>query len=380
MCSVQRRLIVLVLAGVLVPMMCLADASTPSDENRELLAKWKQDPEHMARLKRNQAAFRRLSPEAQDRLRKLDHDLTEETPGIRRRLEDVQRRYSAWLGSLSEDQRRSIESAPDRRARLERIRNIRMGEWLRRLPKAQREQLAKLKDGKERNEFIHKLWQEDLDQRADWQAAERNWEQWMRGQGPQKIQNLSKDMQQYVEKNLNPVLTADEKRRLEEAEGKWPRFPRVLIELIDAHPTSIMPVGPTRINDLKDSGKVGFLSAKQREHLSKFEGKWPEFGIAVRDTHKKGEKRHIDLDPRYTPANPKDFPLAVRQFIETRLQPALSEDEQRTLSRQENIWPAYPKLVIELARKHNLPIPVDPIPNAAEWDRYRVRPLLGDGR
>lgn len=379
----KRRMIGLVLGLVLVPVVCLADGGT-AGENRSLLEQWRQDPDHAARLKSNQSAFRRLSPDGQERLRKLDRDLAEETPAMRVRLKGVLDRYNVWLESLPEDQRRSIESAPDRKTRLERIRDIRQQDLVKRLAKAQQEQIAKLQ-GKEKADLTAKLLQEDLEQRADWRAAERNWDQMLfrpqslplRLQGPQG--GLPKETYAYIEKNLLPVLTSEEDKRLKEAEGKWPRFPRVLIELADNHPTAILPVGPTHIHELNLSAKG--IPKSLIEDLRKAEGKWPDFGVVIRKWHKKpGEKRHVELEQRFTPQSPRDFPLAVQQFIDKRLLPALTDEERRELTREEGNWPEYPRRLTELARKHNLPIPGDPIPGPIDWDRYRVRPLNGELR
>ncbi len=382
----QRKLLAAVLA-VLVPLVGLADPGPSLDENRQALEKWRQDPQHAARLKRNQAYFRRLPPDVQDRLRKLDRDLSEEGPAMRARLRGVMERYSAWLDSLTEEQRKSIETAPNRKARLERIRELRQEQWAKQLPKAKQDQLAKVK-GKERAELIHKFWQEDLEHRADWQVAERNWRQMVDKpqQLPTNYATLPRDMQIYYDKSLKPLLTAEEEKRLKDAEGKWPRYTRVLVELADLHPLSVLgPIGPTRIDELKTRERKLVDSPKEkglRDRLTAAEGKWPDFGVVMREDSKKGgEKRHLELPARFTPAHPRDFSPAVQQFIERRLLPALSDDERNSLTETEGKWPAYPKLLVKLAREHNLPVPTDPLPGAAEWDRYRTRSLgVAEGR
>ena len=311
MLDAKRRLMVLVLATGLVPVLCFADGAP--DENRELLEKWRQDPDHLARLKQNQAVFRKLPADAQERLRKLDRDLADENPAMRARLKGVLDRYNAWLDSLPEEPRRSIETAPDRKTRLDRIRELRKQEFVKRLPKAQQEQIARARD-RERAELIDRFVQDDLEQCADWHAAERLWHTDNR---PQRLSMLSKDAQQYLEKNLFPMLSSDEEKRLKDAEGRWPRFPRVLIELTDSHPTSVLgPVGPTHVSELTPKVSPKLVP----DELRKAEGKWPEFGVAMRKAPKSkfAEKRHFELEPRDTPARAKDFPLAVQSFIEKR--------------------------------------------------------------
>src|SRR6059058_5679045 len=48
------------------------------EQNRHLLAKWRQDPAHYARLCYHLSQFLALPPEQQERLRRLDRELHEE--------------------------------------------------------------------------------------------------------------------------------------------------------------------------------------------------------------------------------------------------------------------------------------------------------------
>jgi hypothetical protein len=376
----SQWLAVLFAAGV-VPLLCLADGG--ASDNRQLLEQWRKDPAHAERLKRNLAYFQHLSPEAQDRLRKLDRDLGDEIPGMRARLKGVLERYNAWLDALPEDQRKSIEDAPDRKTRLERVRALRMQQWVKRLPKAHREQLARAGE-KERPELVQKWSRDDLEQRLDWLAAQRNWEAAHRAvRPPTRINQLPKEVQVYYEKSLKPLLTREQEKQLAEADDKWPRFLRVLVELSDSHPLSVLgPIGPTKVEQLPvNVHKV--LKEKQRERLEQAEGKWPEFMVVLREELRKpGERRLIEMT-RFTPSHPRDFAPAVQQFIEKRLLPALTEDEKKALAREEGSWPAYPRRLVELARRHNLVVPSEPALPASlaiDWDRYRFRSLTGETR
>jgi hypothetical protein len=383
--SLPRKILTACLA-FLVPLVCLADPGPSVDENRQTLEKWRQNPQRAERLKRNQAYFRRLAPDAQERLRKLERDLNEEGVAMRGRLKGVMHRYTAWLDTLTEEERKSIENAPDKRARLERIRELRERQWIGQLPKTQQEQIGKAQ-GKERADLVRKLWQDDLERKADWLIAERHWDAMLHKpqQLPVSVATLPREMKDYFEKNIKPLLTADEEKRLKDAEGKWPRFPRVLIELADSHPLSVQgPIGPTRIKqkELAPLHKHLEKDERLRRSLEKVEGKWPEFGVVLRDDARKKEMEHVArLLADCTPARPKDFPTSVLQFIEKRLLPALTDEEQRALSKAEGNWPAYPRLVVELARRHNLPLPADPLPGPIDWDRYRIRSLsAAEGR
>ena len=76
----------------------------------------------------------------------------------------------------------------------------------------------------------------------------------------------------FVEKNLRPLLSKEEEKLLLDAEGKWPRFPRILVELADNHPLSVVgPVGWTHIVDLPGAGLR--LPGKVRERLVPVEGR-----------------------------------------------------------------------------------------------------------
>jgi len=398
--DVQRRLLILILATLPAPVIGWADSGSTVDENRQLLEQWRRDPQRLARLKRNQAAFRKLPPAEQERLRKLDRDLGEESPAMRKRLEGVMVRYHAWLEALPEEQRRSIENAPDRKTRLELIRKLRQQEWLKRLPKTQQDQIAQAR-GPQQNELIQQFLQQALEDQADWQVAERfGGKPLPEAKLPTRLAMLPKDAQIYVERNLLPLLSPEDEKRLQNAEGKWPRYLRVLVELADNYPTSVLgPVGPVYVRrplekpyaeDLYSHAKrlAEMLDDKEkmigplrplRTKLEQAKGKWPEFGVVLREMEgqlpKKIEKRLFPLTPEFTPARPKDFPAPVQVFIEKRLLPALSDTELKELTQAEGHWPKYPRLVVELARKHNLPVPAESLPpGPIDWDRYRIRP------
>src|SRR4051794_21881310 len=63
-----------------------------------------------ARLKQYLIAYRRLSPEAQDRVRQLDQDLHDEDAATRIRLFGVMERYALWLSRLPDADRKRVEA------------------------------------------------------------------------------------------------------------------------------------------------------------------------------------------------------------------------------------------------------------------------------
>jgi hypothetical protein len=387
-----QRIVMLAALAVMDPALALADVPhAPTDGHvteRQLVDKYRAtDPAHYARLRHNLAVFRALPPERQEAIRKLDRDLQDEPLGRRQRLDRVLDRYADWLDRLSEADRQSVLAATDRKTRLERIRAVREQQWLKRLTKAQSDKIAKLDKG-ERSELIKKMRQEELDDRLDWLAAQRHWEMLVRTPAllPTRADMLGDDAREMVEKSLRPLLSKEEEKQLKDAEGKWPRYPRVLAELIESHPLSVQgPIGPTTIKDLqlKPLSLVVLQNEKKLEpvynRLKNAEGKWPAFGVAVKDLMRTGfGKQHVaPLPEATTPAHLQAFPPNVQQVVEKRLMPALDGDELGRLNKAEGHWPDYPNALLELAKKHNVPLPS--LPRIEAVDRYRWRSLTNPG-
>lgn len=380
----HSRILALPALALLLPALVLADAPDPLADARQQVQKLRvNDPQHYARLRHNLAVFLNLPPARQEALRKLDRDLHDETPPQRQRLERVMDRYADWLERLPEAERKSVLSAADRAGRVQRIRTIREQQWTKRLPKAKAEQLAKMPEA-ERAELVKKWRSEESEERLDWLAAQRHWEGLARTPAslPTRLEQLDEATREAVEKTLRPLLGRDEEKLLKEAEGKWPRFPRVLIELSDRHPSSLQgPIGPTSVKDLALSPFAQGLLDKDknfrasRERLKEAEGKWPDYGVTVKELHRMpaGRKIFPPLSAQVTPSRPNNFPAGVQQFLEKRLLPALDDDETARLKKAEGRWPDYPQAILELAHKHNLPIPSPP--RLESLERYRTRYL-----
>lgn len=372
----------LLIAALCVVALAAVAAGDAVEQNREQLAKYRDDPAHMARLQGDLAAFRGLSAERQDRLRKLERDLQDESPAMHARLNRVMDRYADWLDKLPEAERHSIEKAPDRKAKLARIREIREQQWVKRLPKAKQDQIAKA-SADERPKLVRQLWDEEWEQRAEWQVVARHAEAMARREPlPVRLNQLPEETQKYINEKLLPLLSRDEERRLHNAEGKWPRYMRTLVELLDAHPVSVLgPIGPTHADDAD-------LPAALRDYLGKLEktkkftrltearGKWPEYGMVLQDMRRNLlAKFPPPVDDKFMPSRPGDFPSLVQVFLEKRLQPALDEEDRIQLQNAVRRWPGYQRKIVELARKHNLQVPLEkPLPGPSElYDRYRVR-------
>ncbi len=133
-------LLVSVLAAV--PLVGLADDSaTDVAGNWRLLRRWKEDPEHYARLQREWKAFHALPPERQERMRQLDRDLYAADAVTQQRLWGVLERYSTWLDQLPATDRGRIEAAGNPEQRLRLIQELRDKQWLAYLPAETRKAL-----------------------------------------------------------------------------------------------------------------------------------------------------------------------------------------------------------------------------------------------
>ncbi|HEY7327622.1 MAG TPA: hypothetical protein VH592_08285, partial [Gemmataceae bacterium] len=142
---------------LLMPMLAFLAAATPSEEgtsgmpdasylerNRQLLQKWKADPEHYARLQRDLHDFWALPEPKRRQLRQLDRAYHELDARTQKRLWKVAERYTAWLERLPEVDRQRIDETKDTHERLQLIRTIREQQWIERLPQKVRQDLEKL--------------------------------------------------------------------------------------------------------------------------------------------------------------------------------------------------------------------------------------------
>src|SRR6516225_9314287 len=87
------------------------------EQNRHRLARWQTNPQNYARLRSDLAHFLTLPEARQERLRRLDHDLSQESPYTQAHLFDVMERYADWLDRLSPADRDRVQQAPDRKQR-----------------------------------------------------------------------------------------------------------------------------------------------------------------------------------------------------------------------------------------------------------------------
>jgi hypothetical protein len=167
------------------------------------------------------AAFRRLSPAARERARQLDRALQAEDPATRARLFAVMERYAGWLSRLPESDRRRVEAVPAGPDRLRVVRELLDQQWRDGLPPTRREQLAKAADP-ERTKLAEKWRREERDRAQERDRALRFAEEMAQPGFAAKMAQFRDDVQKFVKADLEPKLTANEKKRLAMAASKAP--------------------------------------------------------------------------------------------------------------------------------------------------------------
>jgi hypothetical protein len=375
-----RRSLWLALAiAVAAPVAALSDADAPKPADQSKFEKWRQDPALFARLRAQAGAFLEMPPTRQEQLLKLDHDLHLLPPAQQKRLLAVARRYRNWLDRLPEADRQKIRDTSDPQARLQLIRDLRLGEWTARLPGKQKEKVQSAPP-EERSRLVLQFRNEERQRRTYWKMHFQHWDELVRKQPmPATLADFPADVrtevQTFVNEYLMHWLSPAEKTVLENAEGKWPAYPYTLVRLADKYPMALQgPSGPTRFTDLPVEVQKR-LSAKVKDFnktpMKKAEGKWPAYGIAVSTV---ARNRGIRLPYELWPSRHADLSPAVASFVDKKLTPLLSESEKTQLKNAESKWPLYPRTIQNLAAQHRLQVPWQTLPGLRErWDSYRVR-------
>jgi len=391
----RMSLAILLAFGVLAPLRALSDPAPDEIEtNRVRLMKLRDDPEAYAALMQKTGEFLRLPEARREQMVQLDQDLRRLEPAKRERLQRVLKRYAVWQRRLTEEDRQRLHDAPTPQDRLAVVRELREREFVRRLPKSQRDQLVHL-SARDRTLALRKIRQERQGQKDEWRLAFRFWDDLMRKAPlPTKLVEMPADVQSYVDEYLLPRLTPDEVAALAKAEGRWPDYPRQLVELADRHPLALPgPTGPKRLSELPESLRTRLVKSLRNRKakplfatdagVEKFiakqfrpgEGKWPEFGTAVSDLVRRFYP--LKLPHELWPSRPYDLSPTVRQYLETQLKPVLTPEEKKYLDRAVNSWPRYPQAIHDLSVKHGLRVPWQSLPGLPEsWNKYRFdRPV-----
>ena len=367
-----------------------APASQEEEQNRRLLERWRTDPEHYARLRQDLDVFQALPEGQQDRLRKLDRSLHEVDAATQRRLQGVLERFLSWLDHLSDEDRARVRDAGGTFDRLVAIRKVRDQEWIAQQPRARREKITAARDPADRAKLIARYREEEQLFRQQWAR--------LQPRGPNDpprgklllLADFPQEVQDFVTRSLRPLLTTEEKVRLDDAEGQGPLFARTLLDLTEEHAFALpgSALRPTRPPELP----VVLRQLVQRDKDEPGEGKkaWaarfrnPEFAIAVIELAKK----HRTPAPQLagTPCRPADFDSSVRELLNQRFLPSLTKPERDRLRSLEGQWPDFPRELVDLLRKKQVRVPGVNLPpgSAAFWDRAAAtlpeipRPALND--
>jgi hypothetical protein len=357
----------------------LAVAETSEDDfraNRLLLARWRSDPEHYARLKRDYKAFQELPAEKRERLRELDRDLREEDSNTQARLKRTLQRYMAWLDRLAEEERARVDAATDSNDRLRIVKDLREREWIAHLSRADQERI-RVAPVDQRPRVIADLRLEEANRHREWQMALLHVDDpENRSNKPSWLNEFPPETRLYVSKTLLPMLYFREKQRFRDSLGKWPDCARLIYDLSGAHKTVKIPPGnwqgPINVNDIRPDGpikpddlppeiKTLLTDLKKRKdkdadrsRLLEASGRWPDFALALNEIAK---EKKAPLKKPLGPCKLEDFDKAVSQFYLDTMAKKLSKAEIDKLEKARGNWPEYPMLFMELAQTHGLKVP-----------------------
>jgi hypothetical protein len=335
-----RLLLIVLIVLMVTPVLAFPGPSPEEVEaNRRVVGKWRADAEHYARLKNDLKQLRALPPERQDRMRRLDEELYKKEPAERAQLWRVMDRYVTWLGRLPPADRRKIEDAPTSKDKLQIIQQMRDKEWQERLPPGRQKE-------------------------------------------PRRLYELPREVQAYVRVVLMPALSPEERKLLDEAEGKpWPEYPRQILALAEKHPPVFpgavpRPMLPKEVpwpvrDRLRDLMPTLPPADKQRVRVSPQDpGKWPDTAVAITEVLRKHGRMPVELGP----CRPGDFHPSFRmQAFVDRLTKVLDDKEKKQLQDAEGRWPDYPRTLLELGNAHKIPVPGMKLPEPRDWSWEKVR-------
>jgi hypothetical protein len=389
-----RRIVMLTAAALAAAAPLLAIPELTPDElerNRRDLEKVKARPKDYARLRHELRELLSSPPEVQERIRRLDQALYREPKPTRDHLFEVMERYVDWLDQLPLEERRQVREAPDRNRRLAVIKRLREKQWVARLPRAWRQQIARAR-GKKRRKLIDDLRRRERQRQRAWNLAFKNWDRLVNRPPGFRLNTMPPQLQAWVKNHLMPRLNPNERQRLERARDKPQQFPRLLVRLADKHPWALPGrFGPTHFTDLPqpvqnrlagvnqrlqnlppEAEQKAPLQWKLRKRLKQVEGKWPVYGSFWARVAW-GSK--IWLPVEWWPTQERDLSPPVQHFLKVQLVPRLTEAEKAQLKKAEGKWPPYPRTIQELARRKKLRVPWKTLPGKPGfWNPYRARP------
>lgn len=365
----------------------IAQPTADERERQRRLAELRMHPEQLARLRDHLKAFLDLPEKRRLAIAKLDQDLHDLPAKERKQLGDVLDRYADWLEQLRQKNPaayQAIKDAPDAAARRALIKDQREREWMEAQPKKQRDEWAQLQ-GAARAQYVANLRAEARHRHEQWLIAKRFWKELeikqpmptRLGEFTDKGEKADK-VKKYVDEYLLPYLTAEEKKALESAEGRWPDYPQALVAIASKYPSALPPSPPRNFSQLptpvqnrlteKKKGDAKKAAAIQKE-LQQSEG--PHFATKVVSVNLRDKK--LPFNNEYLAASYIALLPPMKEFMDKKLIPVLDSTEKQQLSENLGKWPAYPETIRDLAKKHELSPPwhILPDPQIWKWDQYR---------
>ena len=391
----KRSLTILSMFLLVAPLAAVPEPTAEElQANRRRFEQLRKQPEQVEKLRADAKAFFSLPKERRRQIAQIHLELHKESSSTQARLHDVLDRYVEWLEDLDDATRQKLAEAPDKKARLAMIKELREQAWIKDQPQAIRERVAKLQ-GDVRQAFIAKEKAEERQRRIEWLMASRFWNELegeVKGRRllPTRMTELPAAVQGYVKNYLvNMFLTAEELKQLTKLEGHWPQFPMKLVELADKHPPALLgPHGPKSFAELPQRlyANKEFLREMAPKFLKKDkdlqpgliakflripEGKWPEFGIELARVAK--QRGHI-FEHEFLAYNYDCLTPVMQEFVTKKLEPVLDARETHRLTKAlTKGWPEFPQTIQELANDHNLHVPWFTLPRVENWESYRLQ-------
>lgn len=350
------------------------------------------DPDDKAYLRRQFAWFQSLQPNRQQQLRQLNQEFNSLEPDERIRLTRVLQRYNAWLAKLPEGDRQRVVLADTPKQRLAAVLDLKEREWIASLPKVYRDEYALL-DDKGKLQRIKEWRAEENDRKEEWSVAQKHWPDLQAGRMPAILEKKT-DLEAFVA-NLKTHLSDAERKQLEDAkqaadeQGLHVWYAIEIVRLADLHPLLPGKPGPKNFDmlppdvrrmlldaDPRHFGKKKGVPGEDLKELKRASGRWPDYAIELtRYCANSGGRLKL---PPLGDCRKEQMPPEVQEFIKNKLEPGLRRQaggaaQLEALRKAEGSWPEYPKMIVDLARQINEPIPNWTLPGPRQmWDRFRL--------
>src|SRR5262249_35888531 len=140
--------------------------------------------------------------------------------------------------------------------------------------------------------LVARLREAERRRRQEWQrdGPLREDPPWKRG--PLRGQaDLPPEVRTFLTGTLLPLLSPEEKKMLDDAEGRFPQFGQTLLKLAESHPVGLPGPAtvPMSFQDLPKPFKqlVRKLRPADRARVEAVDGKWPDYAIAVSEVLRK---------------------------------------------------------------------------------------------